>query len=68
MKIKSLFKSMGVIALIVIAMLSCTSNKQASEKTAGTEYYRNLLFSETSYDLERGAYKLTAAEARDINR
>ncbi|HWR74779.1 MAG TPA: hypothetical protein VN276_04035, partial [Bacteroidales bacterium] len=34
---------------------------------SGTVYYRSLLFSETPYDLERGARELTAEEASDIN-
>ena len=33
----------------------------------GVEYYRNLQFSETPYDIEKGTHPLTADEAKTIN-
>ncbi|HEX2921170.1 MAG TPA: hypothetical protein VHO50_08400 [Bacteroidales bacterium] len=53
-----------VVAMALIAgMMSCSGNK----KHAGVEYYRNLQFSETPYDIEKGTHKLTEAEAKSIN-
>jgi YD repeat-containing protein len=34
---------------------------------AGVEYYRNLLFNETPYDIEKGIHPLTADQAKTIN-
>ena len=31
------------------------------------EYYRNLMFSETPFDIEKGSHPLTADEATNIN-
>ena len=54
----SLFTIAGVLFML-------TSCKQASAPVqSGVEYYRNLQFSETPYDLEKGTHKLTPEEAK----
>ncbi|HEX2394785.1 MAG TPA: hypothetical protein VHI78_05525, partial [Bacteroidales bacterium] len=62
MKIKSLI--IAVFAVILIAGLqSC--NKQSDQSRV--EYNRNILFSETSWDIERGGHPITAEESKNIN-
>jgi len=63
MKIKNLV--LAVIAITLIAGLqSC--KKQAADQSR-VEYYRNMLFSETSWDIERGSHPITAEEAKNLN-
>jgi YD repeat-containing protein len=52
-----------VTVVIVAGIIGCTGSK--NEKNVG--YYRNLQFSETPYDIERGSHKLTADEAKTVN-
>jgi YD repeat-containing protein len=54
-------------ALLIAGLSSCNSKQQAKNQTSGVEYYRNLLFSETPFDLERGSHKISAEQAQDIN-
>lgn len=57
-----------ILTLILgITIFSCTSTTTNSSKHSGVEYYRNLQFSETPYDLEKGTHPLTADEAKTIN-
>jgi hypothetical protein len=64
MKIKNAFHALLATALTVLLAVSCTTTKQDK---SSTEYYRNLLFSETSFDMERGSHKLTPEEAKTVN-
>jgi hypothetical protein len=54
------------IAMVVV-VTSCTGKSGQKKTEAGVEYYRNILFSETPYDLEKGTHKLSAGEAEIIN-
>jgi YD repeat-containing protein len=53
-----------VIGIFIVACTGTTSNKN---KHAEVEYYRNLQFSETPYDTEKGTHPLTAEEAKTVN-
>lgn len=57
------------ILLLVLALLLFSCNRKVNQKTShsGIEYYRNLLFSETPYDIERGTHPVTPEEAKTIN-
>lgn len=50
-----------------IFIFSCTGKTTNRNKHSGVEYYRNLQFSETPYDIEKGIHPLTAEEAKTIN-
>jgi hypothetical protein len=63
MKISTSMFAILALAMVAIGMQSC---KQV-ENAARVEYYRNILFSETSFDFERGGHKLTPEEAKSIN-
>jgi YD repeat-containing protein len=58
-----------VIFLLIlgIGIVSCTGGSAQKNKHAGVEYYRNLQFSETPYDIERGTHRLTPDEAKTTN-
>jgi hypothetical protein len=62
MKIKSILSVVIVTAMTVFFIASC--NKAPQTKV---EYYRNLLFSETNFDTEKGSHPLTPEQAKDIN-
>jgi hypothetical protein len=50
-----------------IAIVSCTGNNEKKPMHTGVEYYRNLQFSETPYDIEKGTHPLTPDEAKTVN-
>jgi YD repeat-containing protein len=50
-----------------IVIVSCTSTTPKKNLHSGVEYYRNLQFSETPYDIEKGTHPLTADQAKIIN-
>jgi len=52
---------------IGICLVSCTGRSSNKTAHSGVEYYRNLQFSETPYDIEKGTHPLTADEAKTIN-
>lgn len=56
-----------LLAVVAIGFSACTGKGGQKKTEAGVEYYRNLVFSETPYDSERGGHKLTSDEARTIN-
>ena len=58
---------LGLTALIIAAITACNQTPAKKTDKTGTMYYRNLLFSETPWDTERGSRELTADEAKDIN-
>ena len=47
--------------------ISCTGKTTKKNLHTGVEYYRNLQFSETPYDIEKGIHPLTSDEATAIN-
>lgn len=54
-----------VAVTLVFSSLSSCNKKQAD--LSRVEYYRNILFSETSWDIERGGHPISAEEAKNIN-
>jgi YD repeat-containing protein len=52
---------------IAMGIVSCTGKTTAKNGHSGVEYYRNLQFSETPYDLEKGTHPITAEQAKTIN-
>ena len=67
MKLSKLYFPLILTLVIGIGVVSCTGNKTVKNTHAEVEYYRNLLFSETPYDTERGIHPITAEEAKTIN-
>ena len=59
--------SLLFIALAAIGFYSCSPKPAQPEGDENVKYYRNLLFSETSWDYERGSHPLTDEEAKTIN-
>ncbi len=55
------------IAAIVVAINACNSKPKQAEEDANVKYFRNLQFSETPWDIEKGTHPLTAEEAGEIN-
>ena len=67
MRLRKTLLLLGVVALIIAGLTACNQTPAKKSTNSGTAYYRNLLFSETPWDLERGAHELTPKEASDIN-
>jgi hypothetical protein len=55
------------VALTGIGIVSCKPKQAETKSLARVEYYRHLLFSETSFDTEKGSHPLTPDEAKTIN-
>ncbi|HLN55897.1 MAG TPA: hypothetical protein VK207_07880 [Bacteroidales bacterium] len=56
--------------MLAIVMISCTGTKSQKDQDklhSGIEYYRQLQFSETPYDIEKGTHPITEAEAKNVN-
>ena len=66
MRLSKLTLFFGVLA-IVAGISACNQKQSNKTQTAGVEYYRNLIFSETPFDIEKVALKLTADQAAGIN-
>jgi hypothetical protein len=56
-----------ILLALVLGFSACTGKGGQKKTDTGIEYYRNILFSETPFDIERGGHKLTADEAKTIN-
>ena len=67
MKLSRLINVFCFVLIISIAMVACTGKTSPDKSQNRVEYYRNLQFSETPYDLEKGTYKLTTGQAKTIN-
>jgi YD repeat-containing protein len=67
MKLNRLTFSMILILVIGIMIVSCTGKTTQKNAQSGVKYYRHLEFSETPYDIEKGTYPITEAEAKTIN-
>jgi len=67
MRLRKLSFLFGFFALIGAGMTACNQASPKNNSNSGVEYYRNLLFSETPFDIEKGSHPLTAGEASDIN-
>jgi YD repeat-containing protein len=60
------FKSLFFMVAIVLGMSACTQKPATSEQD-NVKYYKQLLFSETPWDLERGSHPVSAEEAKTVN-
>ena len=67
MKLSKLTIPVILTLVLGISFVSCTGKTTQKNTHSGVEYYRNLQFSETPYDIEKGTHPLTADEATDIN-
>ena len=67
MKLRKLAFIFTVLAVSSALFFSCKQTSGSKNELTGVKYYRSILFSETPWDLERGARELTAAQAKDIN-
>jgi hypothetical protein len=67
MKLRKTALLFSVVVLIIASLSAC--NQAPAKKNSDTSivYYRNLLFSETPWDIEKGSHKLTPEEAVEIN-
>jgi len=62
-------KSLPLTLTIILGMLivSCNSTTTRNKAHSGVEYYRNLQFSETPYDTEKGTHPVSKDDAKNIN-
>lgn len=67
MKLRKMTIPLIMSIVLGIGIVSCTGNMTKKNLHSGVEYFRNLQFSETPYDIERGNHELTANEAKSIN-
>lgn len=67
MKVKKLIIPILLTIVIGLGVSSCTGKSTQKNEHTGVEYYRNLQFSETPYDIEKGTHPITADEAKTIN-
>lgn len=67
MKFRNLSLFLTVTALIVVFVSACNQTPSKKNSNSGVQYFRNLQFSETPYDIEKGTHPLTADEAKNIN-
>jgi hypothetical protein len=67
MSMKKLSYALISAVLISFAMFSCTGNQPGNNDETGVKYFRNLQFSETPYDIEKGTHQISADEAKTIN-
>lgn len=67
MKLSKLIFPLILTIVLGIGIVSCTGKTTNKNMHTGVEYYRNLQFSETPYDIEKGTHPLTAEQAKTIN-
>lgn len=67
MKLNKMITQIFLTIVLGIGIVSCTSTTTNKTLHTGVEYYRNLQFSETPYDIEKGTHPLTADQAKTIN-
>lgn len=67
MKISKMNFALVITLALGVAMASCTGKTTPKNLHSGVEYYRNLQFSETPYDTEKGTHSLNAEESKTIN-
>jgi len=63
MKVKQLL----LIFFVLAGMISCNQKTTNTAEQVNVKYYRQILFSETPWDLERGSYPISADEAQKVN-
>ena len=67
MKFSKLIIPLILAVAIGIGIVSCTGKATNKSMHTGVEYYRNLLFNETPYDIEKGIHPITAEQAKTTN-
>src|SRR5665647_1013918 len=67
MKLKKSTLVLSAIVILIAGLSACNQAPAKKSTDPTTAYYRNLLFSETPWDIERGSRQLTPAEAKEIN-
>jgi hypothetical protein len=67
MKRNKIINSLILIILTGIGIISCTGISTHEKRHTGVEYYRNLQYSVTPYDIEKGIHPLTVKESKTIN-
>jgi YD repeat-containing protein len=67
MKLRKLTIPLILMIIVGFGLVSCTGTSTNKNKHSGVEYYRNLLYTETPYDIEKGTHPLTADQAKTIN-
>ena len=61
------FNRLFLFAIIVLGFSACNQKPAKNTADSNVKYYRNIQFSETPWDIEKGAYELTPEEAKTIN-
>lgn len=56
-----------LFAIVAIGLNSCNSTPKQTETESNVKYYRNIQFTETPWDIEKGTHSLTADEAKTVN-
>ena len=67
MKLKHKMRILLTIIFVAALAFGCKPKPSATATKSGVEYYRNLQFSETPFDIEKGTHKITPEEAKNIN-
>jgi YD repeat-containing protein len=67
MKLSKLRFYVALAVVLTVGFSACNVTGPKKENQAITEYFRGLQFSETPYDYERGAHKLTSDETGSVN-
>jgi YD repeat-containing protein len=67
MKLSKLIIPLILAIALGIGIVSCTGKTTNKRMHTGVEYYRNLLFNETPYDIEKGIHPITAEQAKTTN-
>lgn len=67
MKLNKLIIPIILGIVLAIGIISCTGKTSQKNLHTGVEYYRHIQFSETPYDIEKGTYPISAADAKSIN-
>lgn len=57
---------LSVTVLIITLLSACNQNQSKKTAEPGTKYYRNILFSETPWDIERGSRELTLQRLKTL--
>jgi len=67
MKLYNPIRTVFTILLTAAILYACKTKSSQTAQQSGIEYYRNLQFSETPFDIEKGIHKLTPEEAKNVN-
>ena len=57
----------GIVITAIAFLWGCSQNQPGRNVSTNVKYYRNILFSETPWDIERGSRELTPGQAAEIN-